>query len=75
MQSLEELNLNQNGITAEGMLELVCAFKSNPKLKTIILSGNTLKVDGAVVFAEVSDYVLLTLILSGISLLFKKLRC
>ncbi|CAG9531686.1 unnamed protein product [Cercopithifilaria johnstoni] len=53
MQSLEEVNLKQNDITAEGMLEMVHAFKSNSKLKIIILSGNTLKVDGAVAVAEV----------------------
>ncbi|KAL4002828.1 Leucine Rich repeat family protein [Acanthocheilonema viteae] len=53
MQSLEEVNLSENGITAEGMLELVHAFKSNSKLKIIILSGNTLKVAGAVAVAEV----------------------
>ncbi|VDO29480.1 unnamed protein product [Onchocerca flexuosa] len=53
MQSLEEVNLSQNDIAAEGMLELVHAFRSNPKLKIIILSGNSLKVDGAVAVAQV----------------------
>lgn len=54
MQSLEEVNLSQNGVIAEGMLELIHAFRSNPKLKILILSGNTLKVDGATAFAQVS---------------------
>uniref|UniRef100_A0A0R3RPD6 RanGAP1_C domain-containing protein n=1 Tax=Elaeophora elaphi TaxID=1147741 RepID=A0A0R3RPD6_9BILA len=53
MQSLEEINLNQNDIATEGMLELVHAFESNPALKIIILSRNTLKVDGAIAVAEV----------------------
>uniref|UniRef100_A0A8R1Y160 Ran-GTPase activating protein 1 C-terminal domain-containing protein n=1 Tax=Onchocerca volvulus TaxID=6282 RepID=A0A8R1Y160_ONCVO len=53
MQSLEEVNLSQNDIAAEGMLEFLHAFRSNPKLKIIILSGNSLKVDGAVAVAEV----------------------
>lgn len=55
MQSLEEVNLNRNGITAEGILELVNSFKSNPKLKIIILSGNALEVDGAIAIAKVSN--------------------
>ncbi|EJD74672.1 leucine Rich Repeat family protein [Loa loa] len=52
MQSLEEVNLSQNGTIAEGMIELVHAFRSNPELKVIILSGNTLNVDGAIAVAE-----------------------
>uniref|UniRef100_A0A915PI52 ATP synthase subunit beta n=1 Tax=Setaria digitata TaxID=48799 RepID=A0A915PI52_9BILA len=52
MQSLEEVNLSQSGITSEGMLDLAHAFRDNPNLKVIILSGNTLKVDGAVALAE-----------------------
>ncbi|KAM3723739.1 Ran GTPase-activating protein [Dirofilaria immitis] len=53
MQCLEEVNLSQNGIATEGMLELIHAFRNNPKLKVIILNGNSLKVDGAVALAEI----------------------
>uniref|UniRef100_A0AAF5PP30 Leucine Rich Repeat family protein n=1 Tax=Wuchereria bancrofti TaxID=6293 RepID=A0AAF5PP30_WUCBA len=53
MQSIEEVNLSQNGITAEGIVQLVHAFRSNPNLKVIILSGNTLEFEGAIAVAEV----------------------
>ncbi|KAK6101894.1 Leucine Rich repeat family protein [Brugia pahangi] len=53
MQSIEEVNLSQNGITAEGMMQLIHAFRSNPNLKVIVLSGNTLEFEGAISVAEV----------------------
>uniref|UniRef100_A0A1I8EH97 Leucine Rich Repeat family protein n=1 Tax=Wuchereria bancrofti TaxID=6293 RepID=A0A1I8EH97_WUCBA len=56
MQSIEEVNLSQNGITAEGIVQLVHAFRSNPNLKVIILSGNTLEFEGAIAVAEVLDF-------------------
>lgn len=59
MQSLEEVNLSDNGIAVEGMLELVQAFRSHSKLKIIMLSGNKLSADGAVAFAEVSTLLIL----------------
>ncbi|VDN03531.1 unnamed protein product [Thelazia callipaeda] len=52
MDSLEELNLSRNNITAVGISNLADSFKMNPLLKVIILSGNILKVEGAVAVAK-----------------------
>lgn len=53
MEELVELNLSWSGISEEGMKELAGAFRYNPNLKIINLSGNSLKIDGAVALAVV----------------------
>lgn len=53
IDSLEEVDIHQNGINSEGIIALSSAFKCNPNLKMINLSDNTFNETGAKAVAEV----------------------
>jgi len=62
MQTLEEVHMPQNGITARGVSSLADAFAVNKQLRIINLSDNTFTAIGsrsmAMVSAPVSNSVL-----------------